>query len=275
MPVLPLVGSRSFRPGWSSPAASARSIIAFATRSLIERVEEEKPPGERVSAPEDQLQRLVRLDRSDDPRQHTEHAAFSAARRELRRRWVREEAPVAGADARREDGDLAFEPEDRAVDDGNLVPDRRVVHQVSRREVVGAVDDDVPAVLENALDVLRRQALLEGNDADVRVERLEGALRREDLRVAQAVGRVDDLALQVRLVDHVRVDDAERADAGCGEIERGGGAETAGADEEHPCVEETLLTLFADLGNQQVPAVARSLLRRERTRDRDLEPVAL
>src|SRR5204863_7263699 len=38
MPVLPLVGSSSSRPGWSSPAASAASSIAFATRSLIEPV---------------------------------------------------------------------------------------------------------------------------------------------------------------------------------------------------------------------------------------------
>src|SRR5579864_1577432 len=38
MPVLPLVGSSSSRPGRSSPDASAASIIAFATRSLIEPV---------------------------------------------------------------------------------------------------------------------------------------------------------------------------------------------------------------------------------------------
>src|SRR4029453_4038524 len=36
MPVLPDVGSSSARPGSSSPEASAASIIAFATRSLIE-----------------------------------------------------------------------------------------------------------------------------------------------------------------------------------------------------------------------------------------------
>jgi hypothetical protein len=38
MPVLPLVGSSSARPGSSSPDASAASIIASATRSLIEPV---------------------------------------------------------------------------------------------------------------------------------------------------------------------------------------------------------------------------------------------
>src|SRR5438270_4197326 len=38
IPVLPLVGSSSSRPGSSSPAASAASIIDFATRSLMEPV---------------------------------------------------------------------------------------------------------------------------------------------------------------------------------------------------------------------------------------------
>src|SRR6202040_218592 len=38
MPVFPLVGSSSSRPGCNSPDASAASIIALATRSLIEPV---------------------------------------------------------------------------------------------------------------------------------------------------------------------------------------------------------------------------------------------
>src|SRR5438034_10827031 len=38
MPVLPEVGSSSSRPGSSSPAASAASIMPSATRSLIEPV---------------------------------------------------------------------------------------------------------------------------------------------------------------------------------------------------------------------------------------------
>src|SRR5919201_2207352 len=38
MPVFPLVGSSSRRPGSSSPEASAAEIIAFAIRSLIEPV---------------------------------------------------------------------------------------------------------------------------------------------------------------------------------------------------------------------------------------------
>jgi hypothetical protein len=78
---------------------------------------------------------------------------------------------------------------------------RRVVQQVARREVVGAVDDHVPALAEDPVDVLGGEPLLERLDGDVGVERLERALGRLGLRVAEALGRVDDLALEVRRVD--------------------------------------------------------------------------
>ena len=66
-----------------------------------------------------------------------------------------------------------------------------------------------------------------------------------------------DLPLQVRLVDDVGVDDPELADPRGGEVERGGRAETAGADQEDLRVEQLLLALLADLGDQQVARVAR------------------
>ena len=62
-----------------------------------ERVEEEQATDQRLADPERQLQRLVRLDRADDAWQDAEDAALGAARGELRRRRLREEAAVAGA----------------------------------------------------------------------------------------------------------------------------------------------------------------------------------
>ena len=84
-----------------------------------------------------------------------------------------------------------------------------------------------------------------------------------DLRHADRLGRVDHLALQVGEVDDVVVDDAERADAGGREVERGRRAEAAGAEQQHLRVEQLRLALGADLGEQQVAAVALVLLRRE------------
>ena len=58
------------------------------------------------------------------------------------------------------------------------------------------------------------------DDVDVGVEHRQRLLGRVDLAIADAVDVVQDLALQVRRVDLVHVDDADRADAGRGEIER-------------------------------------------------------
>jgi len=74
---------------------------------------------------------------------------------------------------------------------------------------------------------------------------------------------VEDLALEVRQVDDVEVDDADRADAGGREIERGRGSEPAGADQQRLRLEEPLLALRADLGDQQVAAVALLLVAAE------------
>ena len=97
---------------------------------------------------------------------------------------------------------------------------RRVVEQVARREVVGAVEDDVVAV-DDVEHVVGAEAHVVGHDVHVGVEHRERLLRAVDLALADAVHVVEDLALQVRRVDHVHVDDAERADARGREVHRG------------------------------------------------------
>lgn len=63
-----------------------------------------------------------------------------------------------------------------------------------------------------------------------------------DLFNAEARGGVADLAVQVGELDDVVVDDADGADAGAGDVLRGGAAEAAGTDDEDAAVDE------ADLG---------------------------
>ena len=89
----------------------------------------------------------------------------------------------------------------------------------ARREVVGAVDDDVVAG-DDVEDVVGGQPGVVGDDVDVGVQRHDRLLRRVDLAVADPVEVVEDLALQVRSVDLVHVDDADRADSGGGEVQR-------------------------------------------------------
>jgi hypothetical protein len=88
-----------------------------------------------------------------------------------------------------------------------------------------------------------------------------------DLRHTDALVRVRHLALEVREVDDVVVDDAERSDSGGGQVERGRRAEPSGAEQQHLGVEQLQLPLEADLRHEQVARVALALLGVERARD--------
>ena len=64
------------------------------------------------------------------------------------------------------------------------------------------------------------------------------------------------MPLQVAHVDDVEVDNAERADAGGGEIHRRGRSQTARPDAQHLRRLELALPVHADFRQDQVPAVA-------------------
>src|SRR3990172_1869436 len=79
----------------------------------------------------------------------------------------------------------------------------------------------------------------------------------------QEGGGVEDLRLQVCEVNHVKVHDAEAADAGGGEVLRERVSEPSGADDQGGRLLEPDLALHADLGQDQVTRVALNLLRRQ------------
>ena len=224
-----------------------------------ERVVEQQAPDRGVADAEDQLDDLGGLQQAHRAGQHAEHAVGAAGGRELGRRGLAEQAAVAGAVVGLEHRQLAVEAEDRGGHDGDLQAHGGVVEQVARGEVVDAVDDHVVA-LDDLHDVGGVQAHRVLDDLDVGVERVDRLLGGVDLGDADALGGVDHLALEVGEVDDVVVDDAERADAGGGEVERGRRAEAAGAEQQHLRVEQLLLALGADLGDQQVARVAVALL---------------
>ncbi len=94
------------------------------------------------------------------------------------------------------------------------------------------------------------------NHARLGIQRLEGDARRRGLGLADAIDGVHDLALQVRLVHDVVVDEADGADAGCREVERHRRAQAAGPDEQDLRVEQPALSLGADLRDERLPRVA-------------------
>jgi hypothetical protein len=68
---------------------------------------------------------------------------------------------------------------------------------------------------------------------------------------------VDDLTLEVRLVDDVEVDHAERADTRRREVEQGRTAQATRADDQDLRVLQPLLPVDPDVRDDQVAAVAR------------------
>ena len=79
-----------------------------------------------------------------------------------------------------------------------------------------------------------------GLDAHAGIDRGECGARALDLERADALGRVDDLALQIGQIDPVVVDDADRPDPGGREVEQHRRAEPAGADDQHARLQQLL-----------------------------------
>src|SRR5688572_7243907 len=175
-------------------------------KAHAQRVVEEEPSDERFADPEYELGRLCGLNSPDGARKDAKHAALSAAGDEAGRGRLGVEATVAWAFFGVEHARLAFEAEDRTVDVRLAQEDARVVHQVTGREVIRAVDDHV-VVLEDLQGVLAGERLLVDPDLHVGVYVLELLVGALNLGTTHVRGAVDDLPLQVRLVDNVEVND--------------------------------------------------------------------
>ena len=74
---------------------------------------------------------------------------------------------------------------------------------------------------------------------------------------------MEQLALEIAEFDYVFVDDAQRPDAGGGEIQRGGRAKPAGSDNQDACRLEALLARLAHTRQDEVAMIALQLVGRE------------
>lgn len=94
------------------------------------------------------------------------------------------------------------------------------------------------------------------DEIEVRVDGEESTAGGVEFALADLVGIVEGLAVEVGKFDAVVVDDGDGADAGGGEVGGGGGAEAAAADEEDGGGFEFFLAYFADLGEEGLAGVA-------------------
>ena len=149
------------------------------------------------------------------------------------------------------------------VDESNL--QRQIIHgqsDIGRSKAESAKDSilEVNPLVEVILHEVRLEPDLVQDHLDERVHLEDRVLGALGLGAADVGLAVDDLALQVGLVDDVELDDADRADSGGREVQQCRRAETTGSDHQHPGVLQPFLTVQAEVGNDQVTAVAGDLV---------------
>src|SRR5580658_4709813 len=203
-------------------SAAERAIGIFAQLELAEahgeRVEEQQTAHERFTDSDDELQRFCRLNRADDSRQHAEDAALGARGYQAWRRGLGIQAAIAGAIGITEDGYLAFEAKNGAVDIGFAEEHGRVVDEIARGEIVGAVHDDV-VIFQNVERVFAGEMRLESINLNIGIQVAQAIAGCSDFRTAYVFGAEENLALQVGGIHRVEINEADAADSSRGEIE--------------------------------------------------------
>src|SRR5699024_4079015 len=130
----------------------------------VESVVKHEASDERTAFAEGELQDFGGLDATDDAGQYAKNTTFGATGHHSRRRRFGIETAIArSAEVRRKDAGLAFESENGAVDVRLLQQHAGVVGEVTGREVVRAVDDDV-VVFDDVEGVLAADARIVDDD---------------------------------------------------------------------------------------------------------------
>ena len=252
----------------SSVIFGVDGILADLDRAIghVERVVDHQPAQQRLADAGDQLDRLGAHHRRDRGAQDAQHAALGAGRHHARRRRLGVEVAVVEAEpvggVLPEHRHLPLEAVDRTPHVRLARQYRGVVDQVAGGEVVGAVQDQV-VLLEQVDRVVRLQPDLVQPHLDQRVDLPDGVTRALGLGPADVGLPMDDLALQVRFVDDVELDDPDGPNAGRGEVQQRRRSQPACADDQHAGVLQPLLTVQAQVGDDQVAAVARDLFARQ------------
>ena len=250
-----------FADGGIGAADWALRVLAQAqfAKAHSQRVHQQQAANQRFARAEDELDDLGRLNHAQQSGKNAEHAAFGARGHQPRRRRFGIETAIARAALGGKDAGLAFEAKDGGVNVGLAGEHARIVHQIAGGKVVGAIGDDV----ELANDVERIGAAELGLELANVDEGIDGG---QFLRGGVEFGTthvgcgMDDLPLQVGEVHHIEVNQAQRAHAGRGQIQRERRAESAGAHAQHARRLQLLLPLHADLGHDQVARVAQNFV---------------
>ena len=226
----------------------------------FERIVDQQTVRERVPDFQNFFHGFVGLQNTDRAREDAQYSGLLTTGDQPGRRRFRVETPIAGVAFMRFDrGQLPFKTKDASRNQGFLRKEAGVIHQEPGAEVVRAVQHQV-VVRQQRHDVLGTDVFLIRLHADVGIQRLQKPAPGFDL-VNSHVGRgVEDLPLQVRKIDHVAVNQSDRADTRRAQVQGDRRTQASGADHKDLGPAQFLLPFTANLLEDDLPAVSFDLI---------------
>ncbi len=232
--ILLRLGGRDRSAGALMRHAIRRAPRAQALRAQGDEVEDQHFVGCQPRQAQQHLQRFERLQAAEHAGHGAEHAGLGAVADEAVARGFGPHAAQAGrAGVAAHQLQLAFVLIDAGEQHRLAGAQRHVVEQELGAEVVAAVEDQVVAAAtsRSALPASSRSACASTRTSGLSARTRPAASAAFSLA---AVGqRIPGLAMQVRGLEPVAIDDAESADAGAREVLQHRHAESAGADHQH------------------------------------------
>jgi hypothetical protein len=219
-------------------------------------IEHQKTPVQRLAATRQHFNRFRRLRGADDADQRCEHTHHGAAGLfEFVIFGKQTVVARAGRMTHVEHRDLTVEAYARAGDQGLAIFHAGAIHRVARGEVVAAIEYHV-GVGDALFQRFAGEPLGDGDDFDVGIDFQQGAARGNGFGDADGIVTVYDLPLQIGEVDDITIAQRQLADAASGEVKRRRRPKAAGADNQCMGLIEFFLAFYAELGQENVPAVA-------------------
>ena len=171
----------------------------------VERVVDQQLADQRLTNSQDQLDRFGCLDRPDRAGQNAEHTRFGAAWNQVRRRGRGEQAAVTRPLFGIEHAHLSLEAKNAPIDQRLAEHNRGIIQQVARREIVGAVHDDVIGRQDFQRVLASTAASAWVSNRDMGVDAAQPQRCRIDFGHAERALAVHDLALQIGDIHHVKI----------------------------------------------------------------------
>ena len=259
---LPLHAARDvmfFQRGdrWVGAAEWAAGILGApdATKLHFERIIDQQTVGERVPDFQNFFHGFIGLQNTDRAREDAQYSSLLAIRDQPGRRRFRVETPIAGVVLMRFDrGQLPLKTKDASRDQGFFCKETGVIHQESGAEVIGPVQHQV-VIRQQGHNIFGADMLLIRLHADVGIQCLQKPTAGFDLGNSHVGRGVEDLPLQVRKIDHVAVNQSDRADTRRAQVQGDRGTQASGANHKDLGPAQFLLPLAANLLEDDLPAV--------------------